>query len=1256
FSEAGGAAYARLWIKDGPYGTPTSVPSSWLSTRLNTLPPGWSLAVGPGGTAFVRAFVDGDTLSLIGPDGASTDWTRPPGSSSKQGWKPETGTDGFASQGVDGSVVANYDGWTYTFNLDGSLREVNTAVDDQNRSSSARYTYDGSGRPTLVYDPVTTVSPLTSGRQLRFVYAGDPACTSSSIPTGYLCAIQFAKSNTDGSPETWTKINYSTNTSAATITSIVNYPDSLNPTALDRNQTWTFGFAGSSMLQVWDPRANDAIKAGVRGDSVAAGDTSASSWYLQTTQVDWYWHAVTAIYAPAPSVGAARPGQTYTRTIYFDANHYGFTQRDLNLIGFTPPPSGYVSRTHLDAKARVDLDYNAYGVATTTTYNINNDQVETQIDNLQRKFKTYYDSSGNIVEQWGPVPSASTTCWADLVARTDPTTPFPSNCNSVPVVETDYDLDVNAVPKAEYPGLNAVWWANTNLAPSGSETRPALVTLGIGGSGGAVDKTWLAPSGPTGLKSSTGAAVVDNFSVELTGVIVFPSTGSYTMTLFGNDKASMWIDNTQIGGETNSNTTSGSFNATAGVRYRIRITLIENTGDAAVTLYWTPPSSSQVVVPGTALHPDYNFPTQTTTYTSNTATDVSTATLPTPAYGQVGTIADDGLSTAYTYETPGSGWGRALTRTLPAGNSWSFTYYGDVATLTSTVCGVATTVVQSGLLRKRTGPDPDGGTPDKRRIEEFVYDIYGHQRGSRSGIESGSTGELAPATPWSCVDSVDYMQRPTSVTVPGFGAYSARTTLFDYAKNGNPLIAELCDNNVTGSPNASSDTCNGKNGVITTSIDLLGRTISYIDVWGKTYTTSIDQAGRITSRTSPAGTENFGFDAQGQPTTHQLGATTLATATYNSTSGELKSVTYANGTSLADLDATGRRWDDRSIKELTFNGPGGTITSNQLTGRDRTDRITSETIDGNEYRYSFDNYDRLSRAQFGPTGFFTPNHDWQYCYQDQAGSGGAAPSCTSGDVNAAGANGNRVSSYDNGTKLSGLTYDSADRLIGVSLLTPFAGNTISYDDHGNTTLIAGESLGYDGADRHTVTSNGSSVVTYLRDATDRIVGRTGNDGTTRYTFSAFGDSPSAVLDGSNNLVQTTISLVGGVIVTVQTSGNVWSYPNLQGSIAAVANNSGAKQGSTYFYDPFGNSVSPAAIPDNSQGNLDYGWMGQNQRPVEHNSGLRQQTEMGARGYDAQIGRFLEVDPVLGGAPNDYAYGGDPRNGADLDGRDFKPYW
>lgn len=173
-------------------------------------------------------------------------------------------------------------------------------------------------------------------------------------------------------------------------------------------------------------------------------------------------------------------------------------------------------------------------------------------------------------------------------------------------------------------------------------------------------------------------------------------------------------------------------------------------------------------------------------------------------------------------------------------------------------------------------------------------------------------------------------------------------------------------------------------------------------------------------------------------------------------------------------------------------------------------------------------------------------------------------------------------------------------------------------------------------------------MTYVRDLTDRIVARTEGASTTRMGYSGAGDVGAATLDTAGNVTERTIALPGGVLVTKRAAGDVWSYPNIHGDIAATANATGVKQGATFRYDPYGNTTTP---PDNQAGNIDYGWLGQHQRLNEHATGIPPAIEMGARLYSPTIGRFLEVDPVDGGSCNDYDYTcADPSNGRDLDGK------
>ena len=224
-------------------------------------------------------------------------------------------------------------------------------------------------------------------------------------------------------------------------------------------------------------------------------------------------------------------------------------------------------------------------------------------------------------------------------------------------------------------------------------------------------------------------------------------------------------------------------------------------------------------------------------------------------------------------------------------------------------------------------------------------------------------------------------------------------------------------------------------------------------------------------------------------------------------------------------------------------------------------------------------------------------------------------------------------------------YDHADRL--TSTTEPASDRLRRARQHHQ---IFGETHAYDHADRHLETIKGATTV-HTVPRRRRPHRRRKVNGTTvaRYGYTATGDISALTLDTSGTVLDLTISLPGGALQTITSGTNTWGYPNLHGDLVATANSAGAKQGATVSYDPYGNLVT-GSIPDNSTGNLDYGWEGQHQRPLEHEAGLQPIIEMGARQYSPLLGRFLESDPIEGGSANNYDYvAADPVGRSDLDG-------
>jgi RHS repeat-associated protein len=160
---------------------------------------------------------------------------------------------------------------------------------------------------------------------------------------------------------------------------------------------------------------------------------------------------------------------------------------------------------------------------------------------------------------------------------------------------------------------------------------------------------------------------------------------------------------------------------------------------------------------------------------------------------------------------------------------------------------------------------------------------------------------------------------------------------------------------------------------------------------------------------------------------------------------------------------------------------------------------------------------------------------------------------------------------------------------------------------------------------------------------------------TRYGFAAHDDKPILELDGGSNVVDRALALLGGVVVTrlqaaTASTGDTWSYPNLHSDVAATANGSGTKTGSTFTYDPYGQPL--AGYAQNAASSFSYGWEGRHQKLSEHQGDIAT-IEMGARQFVPGLGRFLAVDSVEGGCANDYTFAfGDPVNHPDLNGKSW----
>ena len=376
----------------------------------------------------------------------------------------------------------------------------------------------------------------------------------------------------------------------------------------------------------------------------------------------------------------------------------------------------------------------------------------------------------------------------------------------MPHDQTAYDQNI--------PGLAAAYY-NVTTASNGTGSTtdvltgaPTLHSTGIGPTDGDVLQTW---NGTPPFTPASG----DGWGLTLTGDINLATTGNYTFRIFSNDGVRLWIDNNLVindwtNGAQRSHPT-GTFNVaslTPNTEHTIQLQYYNAPGDtdAELQLYMTPPGGTETSTIGNLLTPLYSLPTMTETYDSSTSVnnEITTNSYGThPEFGLLQSSTQDpgglNLTTSYTYEAAGASGSflRKLSQTLPGAAATSYTYYGANDTVVNP-CNSSQTFYEGGLLKTET--DPDGV------VTQYVYDDAGNTVATDTGSD-----------PWTCY-TYDARQRETQEAIPALANTThvtrpARTINYSYAVSGNPLVSSVSDNS----------------GVLTTTEDLLGRTVAYTD-------------------------------------------------------------------------------------------------------------------------------------------------------------------------------------------------------------------------------------------------------------------------------------------------------------------------------------------------------------------------------------------------------------------------------------------
>jgi len=847
------------------------VPSDWLTTSYQPLPVGWSASSPIDGSAsrYASARVTDSSVAITDMSGTVHTYAK----KSTGGYLAPVGEYGTLTLDGTGLVtLVDDDGTIYAFNAAGKVASI-TSPADSKKPATPIPAYDSTtGRLTSLSDPVSSngATPPVYGRQVLFTYSTGVSGGPCYVPTGYaiptaglLCEIRYP----DGS---LTYLFYNSNMQLAAL---------MDP----GTEITEFAYDTHGRLSV--------IAAPNVVDWWLADQTRSIANEVTTITYDAQGRA-TSVSLPPATPAATSQQKTYT---YDPAN--GTTYVDVTGLDLTGSPIGHASKVTYDSGWRATSATSAMGVTSTQSWS-GRDQLLSATDSTGHESTTLYDPiSDRATDSYGPAPAScfpagSTNADSSNADRTPlstcPTTGMPPAHTS-----TSYDTGLtNASGVLNANGLSAAYYNNQYRAGA-----PTLFSYGLAPAAGA---TVLATDGSVNANWSTAAIATglnaDNTSLRMTGTITFPAAGTYYVAALADDYAAVWLNDVNIITSTAPGSTISApitINPGDPLTRRIRIDYSEFTQGAYLLLQWsTNGGISYVTVPGSALHPDYGLATATTTadstpvaQTAAPSTTVTTSYGSNPWLGQPSTTTVDptglNLGTTTTYE-PADGaanhWLRPTARSLPSGTSTGSTsaYYSDAETLPAATCGVPAGTHEYGFLKTSTTAAPAS------IVTSYVYDVMGRLAGTKR------TGD----SDWSC-STYDARGRVTQQTFPAFGAGAARTVTYSYALGTDPLTTSVSDSA----------------GTISTTVDFLGRTVSYTDANGTVTTPTYDPiTGRVTSVSTTAvgvagaKTAEFTYDLDGKVLREDVDGSTVATPSYDSSTQVLQSVAYSNGTGLSITD------------------------------------------------------------------------------------------------------------------------------------------------------------------------------------------------------------------------------------------------------------------------------------------------------------------------------------------------------------------
>ena len=740
-------------------------------------------------------------------------------------------------------------------------------------------------------------------------------------------------------------------------------------------------------------------------------------------------------------------------------------------------------------------------------------------------------------------------------------------------------------------GLDATYWPSETSAEGASVQELGPRVDGV-----------LAPSLTVNWPKSP-AGNNAGWSGLLTGAIDVKTAGTYKI-VSGNTNAKVRVNNLLcVDGACDALPLSVGLNS-------IRVDLSSSSSQSSIDVSWAGPDTggSLVSIPTSALRPQYGYITTTKVNDPQAVNapseNISKSAYDAPASGRVSSrVNQAGTKVTFAYEGSKSGngsWERQTAVTSATGASYSYTYWGDKESAKST-CPGAKSANQAGGSKSVIAPGIDGGSgPTSTKWFDAAGRVVATQApgGALGCITFGPGGQVV------------------STEMIGMGSVQKNVT--DYAVGGNPLISE------------STETIGTTSTTTRIEKDLLARVVRVVDRFG------IETRYTFDTRTGNVATET---------TTAPGAAPTVLTRTYN-TQGWLASINV-DGTIVANLNynpdgtvasvAYGNRVETKTAYDAQnrlisyqFSTPSGAFADTRVISSGGN--ISSETLaapsGSSTFDYTHDANNRLSAAAVS-AGLVPAAMKWNWTFDDAS---------------------NRLSQKvtTNGAVSGDYTYsyNSASQLI--STTDPSASGGISYDDRGNATKVGPDTFTYDNANRLISATDGTVTVDYVLDFNGAVVSKTTTGGADAGTIQYSGSG--ILLDANAKPTGQQFDLPGGVTMTKPSVGGVaaahWQHTTIAGNLFFETDASGTLRGTAQAFDPYGQVLT---TPNPAQPNLP-------NTTFEAASGNETESLkttyqlMGARVYIPALGRFAQLDPIVGGSANGYDYvNQDPVNNTDPSG-------